>query len=131
MSHLASIYTTDGNLLFNEATGSSTFNKIDDLNFYDTDTGKWYRSVFDIEQAFYASNFYFSPEIDSIPEYEDLSFNFETVEMTFKPREMDTDSLFASVTPTLQQRVDGVYIVGYNVMPSLVNVYSLAVDDIF
>ena len=118
MSHLASIYTKDGNLLFNEATGSSTFNKIDDLNFYDTDSGKWYRSTFDIEQAFYASNFYFVPEIDGIPEYEDLSLKFEPLQMTFKPGQVDVDGLMKSITPILAQRVDGVTLVAYQTMPT-------------
>ena len=83
MSHSASIYTKDGNLLFNEATGSSTFNKIDDLNFYDTDSGKWYRSVFDIEQSFWASKFYYAPEIDTIPVYEDNTIENKPSKVSF------------------------------------------------
>ena len=104
MSHLASIYTKDGNLLFNEATGSSSFNKLDDLNFYDTDSGKWYRTVFDIEQAFWASRYYeIGAPPDPIPV--DMSPDFALTPIAFTPTEMDMDML--DTKPKMIGALDG------------------------
>ena len=105
MTYSASIITKDGNLLFNEDTGSSSFNKLDDLNFYDTDSGKWYRSVFDIEQAFWASKFYYVPEIDGLSEYDDVIMEFKPVEMVYTPTEMDMSLL--ETKPQLIGALDG------------------------
>ena len=105
MSHTAAISNNDGNLLFNEATGASSFHILDDLNFYDTDSGKWYRTVFDIEQSFYASKFYYIPSIETIPIYEDSSIPFEQTQISFTPAQMDMDIL--ETKPQLVGLLDG------------------------
>ena len=99
---------------------------IDDneLGIYDILTGKYYRTLFDLEEAFYESNMYVPGSLPDPPVIEPL--RLEPLQMAFNPTEMDMDSLLASVTPTFTQRVDGVYIVGYNVVPNpMVNLLDI------
>ena len=100
-----------------------------ELGIYDSLTGKHYRTLFDLEEAFYESKMYAAGDLPDPPVIGPMKF--EPLQMAFKPAEMDMDSLLASVTPTFTQRVDGVYIVGYNVVPNPIVNYWLSVDDIF
>lgn len=100
-----------------------------ELGIYDSLTGKYYKTLFDLEEAFYESNMYVPGSLPDPPVIEPL--RLEPLQMAFTPTEMDMDVLMKSVTPTFTQRVDWVTIVGYNVVPNPIAAYSIAVDDLF
>ena len=85
MSHLGSTFSNDGNVLFNESVGSHHLD--DEYVIYDSDSGKYYRTTFDLEQAFWASKYYESGSPpDPIEVVESLPFT--PTPMVFKPCEV-------------------------------------------
>ena len=102
----------------------------DDCVVFDSITGKCYPTLFDLEQAFWESKMYAPGDLPD-PPVEDKPASFVPTPMVFKPTEMDIDSLMEDITPTFTQRVDGVWIVGFNSMPTPANIYAIMADDIF
>ena len=67
-------------LLYVESLGSGDFDL--DFHVYDSDSGKWYRNVFDLEMAFWASKFY---RVDSLTPVESKPLkNYEPVKFCFE-----------------------------------------------
>ena len=119
MSHFGSAFSNEGNVIVNEALGSHHYN--DDFIIYDTDSGKWFRSLFDLEQSFWASKFYeLSSDITPMEaaEGEQIFPTFQPVSMAFTSGQVDIVGMMKSVTPILAQRVDGVELVAYQTMPT-------------
>lgn len=119
MSHITAIVTTDGNLLFNESTGSSHFN--DEYVLFDTDSGKYYRTLFDLEQAFYESKIYSPGSPPDPPVIESL--NFEPLKMCYTPTPVNIIGQMSSIVPTLTQRLDGTWATTFTTTPT--NIYDL------
>lgn len=117
---VTAIHTKDGNLLFNEATGSdNVHSRYDDKIYFDTDSGKWYRSVFDIEMSFWASKFYYAPFGSGTSDYDDNWPKYDPVQPCFKSQELDIVGLMKDVAPVLTLDNDWTVTVTYdNVMPS-------------
>mgnify|MGYP006286672013 CR=1 FL=1 len=102
----------------------------DDCIVFDSGSGKCYPTLFDLEQDFWLSKIYQSGDLPDPPDIEQSSV-FTPIPMTFKPAEMDMDTLIEDITPTWTQRVDGVWIVGFNSMPTPANLFAIMADDIF
>ena len=104
----------------------------DDYVVFDSLTGKYYPTLFDLEQAYWETirEGGGSPP-DPIGEDMNKPAVFVPVPMVFKPTEMDMDSLLEDIIPVWTQRVDGVWIVGVNVMPTPANIVAIMGDDLF
>ena len=102
----------------------------DDCVIFDSSSGKCYNTLFDLEQAFWDAKIYQSGDLPDPPD-EIKSVMFKSTPIAFKTSEMDIDSLMEDVTPTWTQRLDGVFITGFNTMPNNVNIYAIMADDIF
>ena len=104
MSHIHSIFRSPSDTLFIESTGSENYTK--DKPYYDTDSGKWYRTLFDLEQAFYESNFYDVPSIDTIPTFKDNNFSFTPLSIAFTVTDMNM-KLLSDWQPKIVGTLDG------------------------
>ena len=104
----------------------------DDCVVFDSLTGKCYATLFDLEEDYYAT---LQEDHGSPPDPIDEDMNkpavFIPTPMAFKTPIMDIDSLMEDITPTFTQRVDGVWIVGFNSMPTPANLFAIMADDIF
>ena len=119
MIDVAAIIDDDGNLLFDETTGSSSFDN--ELGIYDSLTGKYYRTLFDLEEAFYESKMYAAGDLPNPPDIKPLKF--EPVKMCYTPTTVNIVGLMSSVTPTFYQRLDGTWTTTFNNAP--IPIYDL------
>ena len=74
--------TIHGSLLFIESIGSR--HPTEDHNIYDSDSGRWFDSLFELEEAFWASKFYDvggnnlpAPKTPPRVEYKPLEISFQ------------------------------------------------------
>mgnify|MGYP006279331931 CR=1 FL=1 len=104
----------------------------DDCVVFDSLTGKCYPTLFDLEQVYWTAMYedHGSPPDPPDPD-ENKPAPFVPTPMAFKVTEMDMDSLLEDIIPVWTQRVDGVWIVGVNVMPTPANIAAIMGDDLF
>ena len=104
----------------------------DDCVVFDSVTGKCYPTLFDLEEDYYVT---LQEDHGSPPDPPDPELNkpavFIPIPIAFKTPDMDMDSLLEDVIPVWTQRLDGVWIVGVNVMPTPANIYAIMADDLF
>lgn len=87
----------------------------DEVGIFDSGSGKWYPTLFELEQAYYEAQMYAPGDLPNPPVIEPLKI--EPLKMCFTPTPVNIIGQMSYITPTLTQRLDGTWATSYGNSP--------------